>query len=60
MNYKFKEVRLNLERNTIDVVVAFKISKNQWQLKHYKYPSPNGVDVDIDELLKETKRVIEE
>ena len=57
MNYKFKEVRLDLERDIIDVVVAFQEKRNRWQLKHYKFPAPD--EIDIDELLKETKRVIE-
>jgi hypothetical protein len=57
MNYKFKEVRLDLERDTIDVVVAFQEKRNRWQLKHYTFPAPD--EIDIDELLKETKRVIE-
>lgn len=57
MNYKFKEVRLNLERDTITVVVAFQVNRNQWQLKNYTFKSPNG-EIDINELLDRTKKVI--
>ena len=57
MNYKFTEVRLNLETDTIDVIAVFKISKNQWQQKHYKYDAPE--EIDIQELLDRTKSIIE-
>lgn len=56
MNYKFKEVRLDLERDTIIVVVAFQVSRNQWQLKNYTFEAPE--EIDINELLDRTKKVI--
>jgi hypothetical protein len=56
MNYKFKEVRLNLEKDTIDVVVAFQVSRNQWQLKHYTFDAPD--EIDINKLLERTKSEI--
>jgi len=56
MNYKFKEVRLDLERDTIDVVVAFQVNRNQWQLKHYTFEAPE--EVNIEELLERTKKII--
>ena len=57
MNYKFKEVRLDLERDTIVVMVAFQENRNRWRLKEYKYDAPD--EIDIDELLEKTKRIIE-
>jgi len=57
MNYTFKEVRLNLERDTIEVVVAFQENRNRWQLKYYTFPAPD--EIDIDELLRNTKKIIE-
>lgn len=57
MNYKFKEVRLNLESDEIIVLVAFQENRNRWKLKEYKYDAPN--EIDIDELLDKTKRIIE-
>jgi hypothetical protein len=56
MNYKFKEVRLDLERDTIMVVVAFQVNRNQWQLKNYTFEAPE--EIDINELLDRTKKVI--
>ena len=56
MNYKFKEVRLDLERDTIMVVVAFQVNRNQWQLKNYTFEAPE--EIDINELLERTKKVI--
>jgi hypothetical protein len=56
MNYKFKSVNLNLERDTIDVVVAFQVSRNQWQLKNYTFDAPD--EIDIEELLERTRKVI--
>ena len=57
MNYKFKEVILNLERDTIEVVVSFQETRNRWQLKSYKYDATD--EIDIDDLLDKTKRQIE-
>ena len=57
MNYKFSEVRLDLERDTITVVVAFQENRNRWRLKEYKYDAPD--EIEIDELLEKTKRIIE-
>jgi hypothetical protein len=56
MDYKFKSVNLNLERDTIDVVVAFQVSRNQWQLKNYTFDAPD--EIDIEELLERTRKVI--
>jgi hypothetical protein len=56
MNYKFKEVRLDLERDTIVVMVAFQENRNRWRLKEYKYDAPD--EIDIQELLDKTKRLI--
>jgi len=56
MNYKFKEVRLDLERDTITVVVSFQFNRNQWQLKNYTFEAPE--EIDINELLDRTKKVI--
>lgn len=57
MNYKFKEVRLDLERDDIIVVVAFQENRNRWQLKEYKFEAPE--EIDINELLDKTKRIID-
>ena len=57
MNYKFKEVRLDLERDTITVVVAFQENRNRWNLKEYKYKAEE--ETYIDDLLEKTKRLIE-
>ena len=57
MYYKFTEVRLDLERDIITVVAAFQQNANRWQLKEYKYDAPD--EIQIDELLEKTKRIIE-
>ena len=57
MNYKFKEVRLDLERDTITIVVSFQENRNRWRLKEYIFDALD--EIDIDELLEKTKRIIE-
>ena len=57
MNYKFKEVRLDLERDTIDVVVAFQVNRNRFQIKHYTFDAPD--EIDIEDLLEQTKKIID-
>jgi len=57
MNYKFKEVRLNLEKETIDVVVCFQENRNRWRLKNYTFDVED--EIDIEELLDRTRRIID-
>ena len=57
MNYKFKEVRLNLERDEVEVIVAFQETRNAWKIKTYKYDF-EGYEIDIDDLIDKTRKVI--
>jgi len=56
-NYKFTEVRLDLQRDEVVVVAAFQENPNRWKLKEYKYDAE--VEVNIDDLLDKTKRIID-
>lgn len=56
MNYKFKEIRLNLETDEVSVMVAFQENRNRWKIQEYKFDCPD--EIDIDELLDKTKRLI--
>ena len=58
MNYKFKEVRLNLERDEVEVLVAFQEKRNRWQIKSYKYDAKEN-EIDIDDLIETTKKLID-
>jgi len=58
MVYKFKEIRLDLERDTIDVVVSFQESRNRWRLKHYTYDVMDE-ELDINDLIHRTKNIID-
>ena len=57
MNYKFKEIRLDLERDEISVVVSFQVDRNRWQLKYYTYDA--GEEIDIEDLINQTKKLID-
>ena len=53
-NYKFTEVRLDLQRDEVIVVAAFQENQNRWQLKEYKFNADE--EININELLDKTKR----
>ena len=56
-NYKFTEVRLDLQRDEVVVVAAFQENPNRWKLKEYKFDADE--EININELLDKTKRIID-
>ena len=49
---------MDLERDTIDVVVSFQESRNRWRLKHYTYDVMDE-ELDINDLIHRTKNIID-
>ena len=56
-NYKFNEIRLDLQRDEVSVVVAFQENRNRWKIKEYKFDAKQE-EINIDDLLRETKKII--
>lgn len=57
MEYKFKQVMLDLERDTVSVFVAFKETENTWNIKEYKFDAEE--ETDVDDLLKKCKVIVD-
>jgi hypothetical protein len=57
MEYKFKQVMLDLEQDTVSVFVAFKESQNRWNIREYKFDAEE--ETDVEELLNKTKIIID-
>lgn len=58
MNYKFNEVRLDLQREEVSIMVAFQENPNRWKIKEYKFDAKQE-EINIDDLLRQTKKIIE-
>ena len=57
MEYKFKQVMLDLEQDTVSVFVAFKETPNRWNIREYKFDAEE--ETDVEELLNKTKVIID-